>query len=121
LLSSSSVKQPTRQLAFSRILPRTRNSHKRSKQLIFLPPVAVNQATSSIIAINIATIVGATDAIATIANLTIAIKTIHATIVLNATTRTQRAASSTKRRMIASTITSRKGAMRPCIMTSPLC
>jgi hypothetical protein len=38
-----------------------------------------------------------------------------------ATTRTQRAPSSTTRRMIASMITSRKRATRPCIMTSPLC
>jgi hypothetical protein len=55
------------------------------------------------------------------ANLTIIIKTIDARIVLNAMTRTQRAASPTKRRMIASAITSRKRATRPCIMTSPLC
>ncbi len=56
-----------------------------------------------------------------IADLTIVIKTINATMVLDTTTRTQRAASPTKRRMIASAITLRKRATRPCIMTSLLC
>jgi hypothetical protein len=59
--------------------------------------------------------------IATIANLSIVIETIYTTIVLAVMTRTQRAASLMNRRMIASTITSRKRATRPCIMTSPLC
>jgi hypothetical protein len=63
----------------------------------------------------------ATNAIATTSDLTIIIKTIYATIVLIATIRTQRATSPTKRRMIASVITSRKRAMRPCKMTSPFC
>jgi hypothetical protein len=58
---------------------------------------------------------------ATIANLTIVIKTIEAMIVVNAMTRTRGATSPTTRRMIASAITSRKRATRPCIMTSPLC
>jgi hypothetical protein len=62
-----------------------------------------------------------TNAITMIANLTIFIETINTTIFLAAKTRTQRAASPTKRRMIASVITSRKRATRPCIMTSPLC
>jgi hypothetical protein len=46
---------------------------------------------------------------------------LDATIALNAMTRTQRAQSPTTRRMIASTITPRKRATRPCTMTSPLC
>jgi hypothetical protein len=102
-------------------LPRTRSSGKRRKWLIFLPPVAMNQATSSIVATNIATIVKATGTIATIADMIIVIKTINAMIVLAMTTRTQRAGSPTKRRMIISAITSRKRVVRPCIMTSPLC
>jgi hypothetical protein len=63
----------------------------------------------------------ATDVIATIADLTIIIETINAMIVVNATTRMQKATSLMTRRMIASAITPRKRAMRPCIMTSPLC
>jgi hypothetical protein len=54
-------------------------------------------------------------------NPTIVIKTIDATITLNKMTRTQRVPSPTTKRMIADAITSRKRAMRPCIMTSPLC
>jgi hypothetical protein len=42
-------------------------------------------------------------------------------IVVNGTTRTQGTTSPTTRRMIASAITSRKRATRPCTMTSPLC
>ncbi len=42
-------------------------------------------------------------------------------IMVNATTRTQGTTSPTTRRMIASAITSRKRATRPCTMTSPLC
>ncbi len=114
-------KQPTRRLAFLRRLPRTRSSQKRRKRLIFLSRVAMNRATGSIVATNIAPIIGATNAIATIANPTIVIKMIDATIALDVTTRTQRAASPTKRRMIASAITLRKRATWPCIMTSPLC
>jgi hypothetical protein len=56
-----------------------------------------------------------------IANPTIVIETINATIALDATTRTQRAPSPMMRRMIASAITLRKRATRPCIITSPLC
>ncbi len=41
-------------------------------------------------------------------------------IVVDATIRTQKATSPMTRRMIASAITPRKRAMRPCIMTSPL-
>jgi hypothetical protein len=59
--------------------------------------------------------------IATITNLTIVIKAIDAMIILVARIRTLRAAYPTKRRMIASAITSRKSAARPCTMTSPLC
>jgi hypothetical protein len=81
----------------------------------------MNQATVSIAVINIATIIKATNVTAMIANLTIIIEMINATITLDATTRTQRAPSPSTRRMIASTITPRKRATRPCIMTSPLC
>jgi hypothetical protein len=42
LLSSSSVKQPTRQLAFLRRSLRIRSSQKKRKQLSFLPGIAVN-------------------------------------------------------------------------------
>ncbi len=52
--------------------------------------------------------------------LTIVIKTINMMIVVGATTRTQRATSPTARRMIASAITPKKRATRPCTMTSPL-
>ncbi len=70
----------------------------------------MNQATSSIVATNIAITIKVTDTIAMISDLTIIIKRINATIVLNATTRTQRAASPTKRRrrIITNAITSRK-------------
>jgi hypothetical protein len=81
----------------------------------------MNQATSSIVATNIATTIEVTDVIATIANLTIIIKTIDAMIVVNTMTRMQGTTSPTTRRMIASVITSRKRATRPCTMTSPLC
>jgi hypothetical protein len=87
---------------------------------MFLPHVAVNQATSSTVATNIATTIKATDMIATIANLTIVIETIDAMIVVDAMTRTQGTTSPTTRRMIASVITSRKKATKPCTMTSPL-
>ncbi len=59
---------------------------KEKKWLTFLPRVAVNQATVSIVVVNIATTIKATDAIVTIANLTIVIETIDATIALDATT-----------------------------------
>jgi hypothetical protein len=88
---------------------------------MFLQHVAVNQATSSTVATNIAITIKATDVIATIADLIIVIKTINAMIVVDATTRIRGTASPTTRRMIASAITSRKRATRPCIMTSPLC
>jgi hypothetical protein len=55
-----------------------------------------------------------------ITDLTIVIERIDATIVLDVTTRTQKAPSPTTRRMIASMITPRKRATRPCIMTSTL-
>jgi hypothetical protein len=66
------------------------------------------------------TIIEATNAIAMITNLTSVIETTNATIALDVTTRTQKVPSPTTRRMIARAITSRKRAMRPCIMTSPL-
>jgi hypothetical protein len=110
-----------RRLVFQRRLPRTRSSQKRRKPLISLPCVAINQATSSIVATNIATTIEATIAIVTIADLIVFIETTVATIILDVITRTQRAASPMKRRMNASAITSAKRATRPCIMTSPLC
>ncbi len=58
---------------------------------MFLPCVAVNQATVSITVVNIATTIKATDTTATIANPTILIEMINATFALNGTTRTQRA------------------------------
>jgi hypothetical protein len=68
--SSSSAKQLAKQLAFSRRLPRIKSSQKKRKRLIFLPCIAVNQATSIIVAtsIGIPTITKAADTIATIAN-----------------------------------------------------
>ncbi len=55
---------------------------------MFLPRIAVNQATVNIAVVTTTTIIKATDAIAMIADLTIVIKTIDATIDLNVTTRT---------------------------------
>jgi hypothetical protein len=107
-------------LAFSRRLPRT-SSQRRRKRLMFLLCVAVNQATISIAVANIATTIEVTNVIVMIANQTINIKTIDTMIALNPMTRTQRTPSPTTRRMLASAITSRKRATRPCIMTSPLC
>jgi hypothetical protein len=103
---------------FSKRSPRTRSSKKRRKWLNFLPHVAKNQATGSIVVKNIATTIVVINAIAMIANPTIVIKRINATIVLDAPTRTQSAASPMTRRMIASAITSRKRETSPCIMTS---
>jgi hypothetical protein len=80
----------------------------------------VNQATISIAVVTTTTIIKATDMIAAITDLTIVIKTMDATIALDVTTRTQKAPSPTTRRMIPSAITPRKGATRPCTMTSPL-
>jgi hypothetical protein len=56
----------------------------------------------------------------TITNLTTVIETTDATIAFEAMTRTQKFPSPTTRRMIASVITQRKRATRPCIMNSPL-
>jgi hypothetical protein len=121
LLSLSSVNQPTKQLAFLRRLPRTKISQKKRRWLIFLPRVAVNQATSSIVATIIVTTVEATNAIVMTDNLTIVIKTINNMIVLVAAIKTSKTASPTRKRTIASAITSRKRATRLCTMTSPLC
>ena len=85
-----------------RRLPRIRSSQRKGKWLIFLPHVAVNQATVSIAVTNTAITIKATDVIASIADLIIVIKTIDAMIVVNVTTRTQRATSPTTRRMITS-------------------
>jgi hypothetical protein len=79
------VKQPTSHLVFSRRSPKIRSSQRKRKPLIFLSRVAVNQATGSIIVLNIATTIKATDAIVTIANPTIVIETINATIALDMT------------------------------------
>jgi hypothetical protein len=81
----------------------------------------MNQATGSIVVVNFAKPIKATDAITRIADLTIIIEMIDTTITLNSMTRTQRAPSPTPRRMIAGTITQRKRETRPCIMTSTLC
>ncbi len=121
LPSSSSVKQPTRRLAFLTRSPRIRSSQRKRKRLIFLPHIAVNQATTSIAVATTVTIIKATDSTAIIADLIIVIETINAMIVVDAMTRTWRTASPTTRRMIASVITSRKRVTRPCTMTSPLC
>jgi hypothetical protein len=59
----------------------------------------MNQATSSIIATNIAITIKATDTIVTITDLIIRIETIDATIALDATTRTQRAPNLMTRRI----------------------
>jgi hypothetical protein len=120
LLSLSRVKQPTSHLAFLRRLPRIRSSWRERKWLIFLLHVAVNQATGSIVVVNIATTIKATNGIMAITDLTIITKTIDTTIALESMTMTQRAPSPMTRRMIASAITPRKRAMRPCIVTSPL-
>ncbi len=119
LPSLSSVRQPTRRLAFSRRLPRIKSSQRKGKWLSFLSHVAVNQATINIAVINIAIITKVTNATAMINNPTMVIKTIGVTIVLNAMTRTWGATSPMTRRMIASAITSRKRMMSPCTMTSP--
>jgi hypothetical protein len=116
----SSVKEPTRWLAFMRRSPRTSIQRKR-KWHNFLLHIAVNQATVNIAVINIATTIKATNATAMIDNLTIVIETIDSMIVLAAITRTQGATSPMTIRMIAGAITLRKRAMRPCMMTSPLC
>jgi hypothetical protein len=75
---------------------------KEKSTLMFLLHVAVNRATSSTVATNIATTIKATDVIATIADLTILIKTIDAMIVVDARTTMQETKSPTTRRMIAS-------------------
>jgi hypothetical protein len=89
-------------------IARTRSSRWKRKQLIFLLRVAVNGAIVSIIAVNIATTIKATDGTTMITNPTILIETIDVKIALKATTRTQRAPSPMTRRMIASAITPRK-------------
>jgi hypothetical protein len=81
----------------------------------------MNQATVRITVTNTTITIKVTDTIAMIADLTIVIETINIMIMVDAMTRTQRATSPTTRRMIASKITLRKRATRPCIMTSPLC
>ncbi len=99
--------------------PRIRSSRRKRKRLIFLLHVAVNQATVSIAVRNIAIIIKATNGTGMIDDPTIVIKTIGIAIAFKVMTRTQKAPSPTTRRMIASAITPRKGATRPCIMTSP--
>jgi hypothetical protein len=113
------VKLPIKQPASLRRLPKRRNSQKRRSHLIFLLSVAVIQATGSIVR-RITTTIEATNAIATTNDLIIIIKKIDAMITLVTKTRTTRTKSPRRRRMIASAITSRKRAARPCIITSPL-
>jgi hypothetical protein len=69
-------------------IAKKKSSQRKRKRLIFLPCVAMNQATISIAVLTTATIIKATDTIATITNLTTIIKTIGATIALDVTTRT---------------------------------
>jgi hypothetical protein len=88
-----------------------KNNQKRRRWLIFPLCIAVNQATSSIVATSNTTTIKATNAITMTNDPTIVIETIDATIVLVATIRTLRATSPMKRRMNASAITSRKKAM----------
>jgi hypothetical protein len=88
-------------------IAKDKKQQKEKKTHIFPLRIAVNRATSSIVATSIATTIKATDAVARTNNLTVVIETINATIVLVATIRTLRAASPTKRRM--------------STMTSPLC
>ncbi len=88
-----------------RRLPRTRSIQKKRVRLMFLPHVAVNQATSSTIATNIAITIKATNVIARIANLFVVIKTIDAMIVVNATTRTRGTTSPTTRRIAEHSLT----------------
>jgi hypothetical protein len=80
----------------------------------------VHQATIRVTVVTIWTIVKAASAIATITKLLFVIGTTNTMIALDMITRTQKAPGPTTRRMIASAITPRKRAMRPCIMTSPL-
>jgi hypothetical protein len=61
-----------------------------------------------------------TDAIAKITDLTIVIKMIDAMITLDVMIKTRKAPSPMTRRMLASMITPKKRATRPCIMTSSL-
>jgi hypothetical protein len=91
-----SVKQPTKWLAFLRRLPRLKSSQKERKWLIFPPHVAMNQATSSIVATSIVITIEVTDAIPMTNNPTIDIETINTTIILVTTIRTLREASPTK-------------------------
>jgi hypothetical protein len=93
---------------------------KEKRRLMFLPRVAVNWATVSIAVVTTVTIIEATNAIATITDLTTIIERTNATIALDVTTRTWKVPSPMTKRMITSTITPRKRATRPCIMTSPL-
>jgi hypothetical protein len=66
-------------------LPRTKCSQKRRRRLIFLLHAAVNQASGSIFATSIVTVIEATNVIATIDDLTIVIEMINTMIVLVAT------------------------------------
>jgi hypothetical protein len=74
-----------------------KDKKQQRKRLIFLPRIAVNQATSIIVTKIIATIIKASNTIAMIANLSIIIKTINAMIVLVAMIGNQRGGSPTKK------------------------
>jgi hypothetical protein len=84
-------------------IAKDKNQPEEKKQLILPSGVAVNQATSSIVATSITTIIKATDVIVMIANLTIVIKMINTANILVTTIRILKAASPTKRRMIMQT------------------
>jgi hypothetical protein len=82
---------------FSGRLSRIKSIQNKRKWLIFLLRVAMNQATSSIVATSIATTIKATNTIAMTVDLTNNIKTIDVRIVLILTMRTLRAASTTNK------------------------
>jgi hypothetical protein len=91
---------------------------KERRRLIFLLLAAVTQTTGIIVARTM-TIIKATDATMTNVNMTVAIKTINTTIILVARRRTK-GKSPTRRKMTVNTITSKRGTMRTCTMTTLL-
>jgi hypothetical protein len=103
------------------ILEKIANDKKQpdKKKMAHLPIARSCESSYWLIATSL-TIIEATNVIVTTDNPTIVIKKINPTIILVATAGTIRATSPMKRRRIASAITSRKRATRPCTMTSPL-
>jgi hypothetical protein len=80
----------------------------KKTRCIFPPCIAVNQATSSIVATGITTTIKVTNAIARTNNPINAIEMINTMFVLNATIRTLITASLTKKRIITSAINSKQ-------------